>query len=111
MESKNRIDCTGRIEGTEEDVRHELFRETCKELHALHVEKDTRYNGSFHRTFEKYGIVASAIRLSDKVERLEQLVLNPSLDPLDESIEDTLRDVANYAIMTLVELRLERSGL
>ena len=93
------------------NLRHQTFMDVCHDLHTLHVEKDTRYNGSFHRTYRKYGMTASAIRLSDKFERFEQLLQNPDVDPLDESVEDTLRDFANYAIMTLVELRLKKLGL
>lgn len=41
----------------------------------------------------------------------DELVSNPSDDGGDESIEDTLRDLANYSIMTLMALREQRGEL
>ena len=38
------------------------------------------------------------------------LVKNPNIDDLGESIEDTLRDMSNYCIMTLIELNKEKGG-
>jgi hypothetical protein len=110
MESLSFIPDCGKIK-SEMDLRHQTFMDVCHDLHKLHVEKDTRYNGSFHKTYRKYGMTATAIRLGDKFERFEQLLQNPDVDPLDESMEDTIRDFANYAIMTLVELRLKKLGL
>ena len=43
---------------------------------------------------------------SDKMERFTELVKDPSLDnkDTDESIIDTLLDLANYAIMAVMDL-------
>ena len=49
----------------------------------------------------KYGVVALLIRLNDKFERLESLFRNGKAEVTDESFEDTLRDIACYAIMGL----------
>lgn len=43
------------------------------------------------------------IRLEDKLQRVKNLVRNGSAAVNDESIDDTLLDLANYAIMTLIE--------
>ena len=50
-------------------------------------------------------MVMPVIRLEDKLSRLKTLI--KSENKVDESIEDTLMDLANYAIMTLIELRVE----
>ena len=55
-------------------------------------------------SFEKYGMIMSLIRLSDKMNRLESLVLHGGQQVNDESIIDTLNDMANYAVMTRMEL-------
>ena len=48
------------------------------------------------------------IRLGDKLERFKNLTRNPSTQAVsDESIIDTLKDLANYAIMTIIELEEE----
>lgn len=47
------------------------------------------------------------IRLDDKLNRLKSLAKNPA-QVRDESIRDTLLDLANYAIMTVIEMELEK---
>ncbi|WP_448523095.1 hypothetical protein [Pseudothermotoga sp.] len=49
----------------------------------------------------KFGEVGLLVRLNDKVERLINLVTN-SERPENEAIDDTLRDIANYAIIWLI---------
>lgn len=45
------------------------------------------------------------IRLKDKLNRFDMLSRKESQEVKDESIEDTLLDLANYAIMTVMELK------
>lgn len=45
------------------------------------------------------------IRLSDKLNRFKTLSRNPNIDKADESLTDTLLDLANYALMTILEIR------
>ena len=80
------------------------FSDIVEELVELYAEKNRRYGNSFSNQFKEFGIICSAIRLNDKMERLKSLVKNPQ-DCGDEPIEDTLKDMANYAIMTLIELK------
>jgi len=54
-------------------------------------------------------MMSSLIRLSDKLERLKSLQKNEQ-QVKTESIEDTLMDLANYSIMTIVELRNKKQG-
>ena len=49
----------------------------------------------------------SCIRLEDKLNRLKSLNFSRTIKVKNESIEDTLMDLANYAIMTLIELEGE----
>jgi hypothetical protein len=48
------------------------------------------------------------IRLSDKLNRFKTLTKTNSQEVKDESIRDTLVDLANYAIMTIMEM--DRKG-
>ncbi len=84
--------------------QREKFERVCKGLADLYEEKNKRYDNSFSKQFQKSGLLTSVIRLNDKVSRFESLVNNPSDDGGDESIVDTLKDLANYSIMTLMEL-------
>lgn len=85
--------------------RVERFKEIALELCELYEVKDKCYNNSFGSTFDKLGIISAVTRISDKCNRLCNLATNPDLDNLGESIEDTLKDMASYCIMTLIELK------
>jgi len=82
----------------------EIHKHICNSLNDLYKRKNTDYGDSFGKQFEEYGIVSSAIRIEDKFNRFKNLIKNEA-KVKDETIEDTLLDLANYAIMTLVELK------
>lgn len=88
--------------------RVELFRRVVDELGDLYARKDTDYGDSFGRSVRKYGLVSALTRISDKFNRLEQLVLNGGNALVrDESLTDTLRDLASYCIMTIIALEAQ----
>ena len=74
----------------------------CRELNKIYKTKNADYGDSFGKSYAEYGLVMSCIRLEDKLNRLKSLTKNEQ-QVKDESIEDTLLDLANYAIMTLIE--------
>lgn len=80
----------------------DTHRGICEALNALYEQKNHDYGDSFAKSFEEYGMAMPCIRLEDKLNRLKALTKNTA-KVSDESIEDTLMDLANYAIMTLVE--------
>lgn len=80
--------------------------ELCKDLHATYLSKNKDYGDSFGKQFADYGELSAAIRLEDKLQRFKQLMKNPA-QVKDESKVDTLLDLANYAIMTVIELQGE----
>ena len=82
----------------------ENFSKVLCEMEQLYGAKNNDYGNSFTKSFEKYGLISPLIRLEDKLNRLESLVLNGSQEVENESIRDTLVDLANYAAMTIVEL-------
>ena len=83
------------------------------ELKALHIAKDADYAGkeplSNFKRCEAFGIPAwkgCLIRLSDKYSRLVSLVEKGGERAVaGESVEDTLKDLSVYSILTLVLLR------
>lgn len=80
--------------------------EICQILNDIYDRKNADYGDSFGKQFEEYGIVSSAIRIEDKFNRFKTLIKNKA-QVKDESISDTLMDMANYCIMTLIELEKE----
>ena len=81
-------------------VRHHAS--ICEELNEIYARKNHDYGDSFGKGYAEYGIVMAVIRLEDKLNRLKSLIKAESLVK-DESINDTLMDLANYAIMTVIE--------
>lgn len=85
----------------------ENFKKIATELGKLYEVKDRAYGSSFADTYKKLGIISAVTRISDKFNRLCNLATNPDIDNLGESLEDTLRDMASYCIMTVMELENE----
>lgn len=83
------------------------FIDITNSLTRIYQAKNQDYGNSFEKSLYKFGLVASIIRLSDKMNRIEVLSQTKA-KVKDESIEDTLLDLANYAIMTVIWLRKSR---
>ena len=88
--------------------RVKQHEQICQDLNKVYEEKNRNYGNSFSKTFEEYGPTALLLRLDDKIGRLKSLVRNPEFDPGDESVTDTLKDLANYSIMGVMELAVPR---
>lgn len=84
----------------------ELHSAILNELHDTYKRKNADYGNSFEEQFNEYGLLSSFIRLDDKMRRLKQLT-NNTAQVKDESIRDTLMDLANYSIMTVMSLDKE----
>lgn len=82
----------------------------CEEIHDLYVQKNQDYGDSFHQTFMEEGMAMARIRLGDKLSRFKSLTRSGIQQVKDESIRDTLIDLANYAIMTVLELDTMKEG-
>lgn len=95
------------------DMRHIFrsesgeFRDITNSMIQTYQAKNQDYGNSFEKTLDKFGLIASVIRLNDKMNRIESLSRTEA-KVVDESIEDTLLDLANYAIMTVIWLRKNR---
>lgn len=84
----------------------ETHKSICEALNALYERKNHDYGDSFGKSFKEYGMAMPCIRLEDKLNRLKALTKDKA-KVSDESVEDTIMDLANYAIMTLVEMKRE----
>lgn len=90
----------------EKVIKHKAI---CDELNQLYARKNHDYGDSFHQTFVEEGLAMTRIRLGDKFSRFKTLSKLIAADGgqqqvTDESIRDTLMDLANYAIMTILEM-------
>lgn len=81
------------------------FEDITIAMRNLYEKKNFDYGDSFAQSFEKWGLPMSCIRLGDKLNRLESFAKNKDMQVVDESVTDTLMDLANYAIMTIIEIQ------
>lgn len=88
--------------------RHE---ELCDNLHELYVQKNKAYGDSFGETYRKLGLISAITRISDKYNRIVNLATNENIPIGDESIVDTLADLANYALMTAMEIQIQAENI
>lgn len=86
-----------------------LHRKLCKELNELYIRKNHDYGDSFHDSFVEEGMAMPRIRIGDKFNRFKTLSRISSFEVKDESIRDTLIDLANYALMTVLEMDLAKN--
>ena len=93
----------------EHQLKVNAFEDITIELRNLYDAKNRDYGDSFGQSFRKWGLPMSCIRLGDKLNRLDSFAQKKDMHVSDESVEDTLCDMANYAIMTLVELRMAKN--
>lgn len=83
-----------------------LLKEIHQQEEALYAERNGKYGDSFAKTFKEYGKSVALIRLEDKLNRAKNLI-SQGLEGSDgESLIDTLKDLSNYANMTIIELTL-----
>lgn len=75
------------------------FERITKGMFEIYKKKNHDYGNSFDQSLDKFGLIASVVRLGDKMNRIESLV-NKEAQVKDESIRDTILDMANYCIMT-----------
>ena len=87
-------------------TKTERHSDICKEINALYAMKNHDYGDSFHQTFVEEGMAMARIRLGDKLSRFKTLSRGCEQKVNDESIRDTLIDLANYAIMTVLEMEV-----
>lgn len=81
------------------------FKKYTDHLAETLQEKNDAYGDSFTESVDKFGLVVMPIRLSDKFNRICQLIKNGKLSENDESLQDTLLDMAGYSILGLKYLK------
>ena len=73
-----------------------------KRMDDTHRRKNSDYGDAAYKGYKKFGDYYFIVQLHNKYHRLESLTIgNKSQQVKDESIDDTLLDMANYAVMYL----------
>ena len=73
-----------------------------RSMDDTHTRKNNDYGDAAYQGYKKYGPAYFLVQLHNKLSRLESLTINNKTQMVkDESIDDTLLDMANYAVMYL----------
>ena len=73
-----------------------------RQMDETHTRKNNDYGDAAYQGYKKYGPAYFLVQLHNKLSRLESLTINNRSQMVkDESIDDTLLDMANYAVMYL----------
>ena len=97
------------LDKVKEPVENEFMEEYKKivtETMELCIKKNKDYGSSVQDTFEKFGDISYLVRITDKYNRICSL-LNGEGEIKDESIDDTIRDMANYSFLWLASRNLK----
>lgn len=87
--------------------KYEMHAKICEELTQIYYNKNQDYGDSFAIVRAKVPD-AIRVRLWDKMLRLDNLLSGKDALVQSETIEDTLKDMANYCLMELIERQLEK---
>lgn len=79
-----------------------MHGEICDYLKNLYKTKNEDYGDSMHPLFEEYGLTAFLVLFGIKISRIKSLQYRKGNY---ESLEDSLLDLANYAMIAVTELR------
>ena len=86
-------------------TKYERHKQLCDKLNEIYIRKNRDYGDSFHLSYLEEGMAMPRIRLSDKLNRFKSLTKGDNQRLVkDETIVDTLIDLANYALMTVLEI-------
>lgn len=85
-------------------TKYDKLKESTNQLLKIYMDKNADYGDSFSKSYKEFGIIAPVVRMNDKMERVKQLSKSGDRKVKDESLKDSLIDLANYALMTVIEI-------
>ena len=93
METTNEAQCE----------REKKFKSITDAMLNVYHRKNLDYGNSFGEAFKEFGLISAVVRMGDKYRRIKSLSSGRK-NLVNESIKDTLMDMANYCIMTMIEM-------
>lgn len=82
----------------------QMFKDIVKDMADLYEKKNANYGDSFGQLFDALGPVSGLVPLHNKLDRATSLIKGNKNS--FESLEDTFKDMACYAIMNLIEMKV-----
>ena len=93
------------------NIKESIFMKYTDKMKDLYIKKNHDYGNSVSKTFDEYGLVSFLVRMDDKMNRIKTLNKIQDAAVRGEKIEDTLLDLANYAILALTEIEFRKKLL
>lgn len=88
----------------------EEYEKIVNETVKLCKRKNADYGSSVQDTYEKFGDISYLVRITDKYNRICSLLQNGKAEVEDESITDTIVDLANYCFLWASSRNLKVEG-
>lgn len=77
------------------------FQNITDELADLLAKKNKAYGNSFDKTLGKWNMAAVGIRLDDKINRIDDMIIDKQWMKNGEGLLDNLFDLAGYSCLTI----------
>lgn len=87
----------------------EKHKELCDRIHDTCVAKNHDYGNSASDLYNKFGLISYIVRMNDKMNRINTLIKREA-EVKDEKITDTLLDLANYCLLAVADMELEKEN-
>ena len=81
-----------------------IFEKITAEMLETYKKKNADYGNSFAETIREFGYIPAVARINDKLKRVKNMVFGQEMNIKEESLRDNLIDIANYCILTVMEL-------
>ncbi len=92
-------------------MKSEMYNEILEELRKTYEAKNADYGDSVGYTYQKFGDVSFLTRITDKYNRILSLSDRGECGQVkDESLNDTILDMANYCILWVIEREAKKDN-
>ncbi|MEG0239465.1 MAG: nucleotide modification associated domain-containing protein [Anaerorhabdus sp.] len=77
------------------------YNDLLNRMQETYIAKDADYGNSVDKSLDEFGLIAQVVRMGDKMNRFKKLAGSSNAPQVqDETMVDTLLDLANYAVLT-----------
>lgn len=92
-------------------MKKDLYNSIISQMSKTYEAKNADYGDSVGATYNKFGDVSFLTRITDKYNRILSLSNKGECGQVkDESLNDTILDMANYCILWLVERKAKKDN-
>lgn len=83
---------------------NDRFGKVLLEMLDTYKKKNADYGNSFTETIQEFGYIPAVARINDKLKRVKNMVKGNEMHIVEETFRDNLVDIANYCVLTIMEV-------